>query len=162
MNLDPTASTPRYIGRLSLMMFLQYAIWGAWLPILFPYLLGHAKFSLDQVGAILAAGAVGSIFGPFIAGQIADRYFNTEKYLGMSYTELIPVLINAIQEQQKTIETLKAQVSSLQNKNEVETNEIKAELEEIKKILNIEIDFNHCVHGSTCLHNIRIATLSYY
>lgn len=71
--------------RLSLMMFLQYAIWGAWLPILYPFLLGARGFTLDQVGAILAAGAVGAIFGPFIAGQIADRYFSTERFLGISH-----------------------------------------------------------------------------
>ncbi len=70
--------------RLSVMMFLQYAIWGAWLPLLYPYLLGHRGFSLDQVGMILAAGAVGAIFGPFIAGQVADRYFDTQKFLAVS------------------------------------------------------------------------------
>ena len=31
------------------------------------------------------AGGVGAIIGPFIAGQIADRWFNTEKYLGLSH-----------------------------------------------------------------------------
>lgn len=71
--------------RLSVMMFLQYAIWGAWLPILYPFLLGHRAFSLGQVGAILSAGAAGAIIGPFIAGQIADRYFNTEKFLALSH-----------------------------------------------------------------------------
>ena len=71
--------------RLSVMMFLQYAIWGAWLPILYPFLLGHRRFDFDQVGMILAAGAVGAIIGPFIAGQIADRYFSTEKFLAMSH-----------------------------------------------------------------------------
>ena len=71
--------------RLSLMMFLQFAIWGAWLPILYPFLLGHVGYTLDQVGMILAAGAVGAIFGPFIAGQVADRYFATEKFLGISH-----------------------------------------------------------------------------
>jgi nucleoside transporter len=71
--------------RLSAMMFLQYAIWGAWLPILYPFLLGHRGYTLDQVGMILAAGAVGAIFGPFVAGQVADRYFNTETYLGVSH-----------------------------------------------------------------------------
>ena len=73
------------LGRLSLMMFLQYAIWGAWLPILFPFLLGHRHFSLDEVGAILSAGAAGAILGPFIAGQIADRHFATEKFLAISH-----------------------------------------------------------------------------
>ncbi|NNF44673.1 MAG: MFS transporter [Phycisphaerales bacterium] len=71
--------------RLSIMMFLQYAIWGAWLPILYPFLLGHRAYSLDQVGMILAAGAVGAIFGPFVAGQVADRHFSTEKFLGVSH-----------------------------------------------------------------------------
>ncbi len=67
------------------MMFLQYAIWGAWLPILYPFLLGHRGFSLDQVGAVLAGGAAGAIAGPFIAGQIADRFFATEKFLALSH-----------------------------------------------------------------------------
>lgn len=71
--------------RLSLMMFLQYGIWGAWLPILYPFLLGYRGFTLDQCGFILAAGAVGAIIGPFIAGQIADRYFATEKFLALSH-----------------------------------------------------------------------------
>ncbi len=71
--------------RLSVMMFLQYAIWGAWLPILYPFLMGHRKFSLDQTGAVLAAGAVGAIIGPFIAGQLADRRFATEKLLAASH-----------------------------------------------------------------------------
>ncbi len=72
-------------ARLSLMMFLQYAIWGAWLPILYPFLMGHRRFTLDQTGAVLAAGAVGAIIGPFIAGQLADRVFATEKLLAVSH-----------------------------------------------------------------------------
>ncbi len=71
--------------RLSLMMFLQYAIWGAWLPILYPFLLGHRSFELEQVGYILGAGALGAIVGPFIAGHIADRHFSTERFLGFSH-----------------------------------------------------------------------------
>ena len=67
------------------MMFLQYAIWGAWLPILYPFLLGHRGFTLSQCGMILSGGAVGAIIGPFLAGQIADRYFSTEKFLGLSH-----------------------------------------------------------------------------
>ena len=72
-------------ARLALMMFLQYAIWGAWLPILYPFLLGHRHFTLDQVGWILAAGAAGAILGPFIAGQIADRHVSTESCLCVSH-----------------------------------------------------------------------------
>jgi len=77
---------PPMVGlRLSAMMFLQYAIWGAWLPILYPFLLGHRGFTLEQTGACLSAGAVGAIFGPFIAGQLADRNFATEKLLAASH-----------------------------------------------------------------------------
>jgi nucleoside transporter len=79
------ATEPGVRPRLSLMMFLQYAIWGAWLPILFPFLLGHRGFSMDQVSWIFAAGAAGAVLGPFIAGQVADRHFATEKFLGLSH-----------------------------------------------------------------------------
>ncbi|MEC8510598.1 MAG: MFS transporter [Planctomycetota bacterium] len=72
-------------ARLSLMMFLQYAIWGAWMPILYPFLLGHRGFSLKQCGLCLSAGAVGAIVGPFLAGQFADRKFATERFLGFSH-----------------------------------------------------------------------------
>jgi nucleoside transporter len=79
--MNETAIRPR----LSVMMFLQYAIWGAWLPILYPFLHGHRQFTLDQCGYILAAGAAGAVVGPFIAGQVADRWFATEKFLALSH-----------------------------------------------------------------------------
>ena len=69
------------------MMFLQYALWGAWLPVTARYLSasqseGGLGFSGSEIGMILGlAGSVGAIFAPFIAGQIADRYFSTEKIL---------------------------------------------------------------------------------
>jgi nucleoside transporter len=75
------ALSPKLRTQLSVMMFLQYAIWGAWLPILFPYLMGHRGFTLDQAMLIFGAGAIGAIFGPFFAGQLADRHFATEKLL---------------------------------------------------------------------------------
>jgi nucleoside transporter len=72
-------------ARLSVMMFLQYGIWGAWLPLLWPFLHGHRGFEPGQIGDMFAVGAVGALVAPFIAGQIADRYFSTEKYLGISH-----------------------------------------------------------------------------
>jgi nucleoside transporter len=83
--MEVAASAPYVRSRLSVMMFLQYAIWGAWLPILYPFLMGHRGFSLDQTGLCLMAGAVGALIGPFIAGQLADRSFATEKLLAVSH-----------------------------------------------------------------------------
>lgn len=70
--------------RLSAMMFFQYAIWGAWLPILYPFLLWRG-FSPGEISAAFAVGALGAIIGPFIAGQVADRWFATEKFLALSH-----------------------------------------------------------------------------
>jgi nucleoside transporter len=71
--------------RLGGMMFLQYAVWGFWLPILARYLQaeeGGLGFTPGQVGWILGlAASSGAIVAPFLAGQIADRYFATEKFL---------------------------------------------------------------------------------
>ncbi|MBP97211.1 hypothetical protein CMK18_14755 [Candidatus Poribacteria bacterium] len=73
--------------RLSLMMFLQYAVWGAWFPLAARYLSasvenGGLGFSAQQIGMILGlAGSIGAVSAPFIAGQIADRYFSTERVL---------------------------------------------------------------------------------
>ncbi len=89
MNDTTSGSAPALaIGlnaKLSMMMFLQYAIWGAWLPLLWPFLAGYRGFSPGQIGDMFAVSAVGAIVAPFIAGQIADRYFRTEIYLGLSH-----------------------------------------------------------------------------
>jgi MFS family permease len=68
-------------GRLSLMMLLEFAIWGAWAPVLAAYLLGKLKFSGKQTGWIYAALSLASIVSPFIGGQIADRWIATEVFL---------------------------------------------------------------------------------
>ena len=79
-------------SRLGTMMFLQYALWGAWLPVTARYLSasisdGGLGFSGTQIGMILGlAGSIGAIASPFIAGQIADRYFSTERILAFLVT----------------------------------------------------------------------------
>ncbi len=67
------------------MMFLQYAIWGAWLPLLYPFLTNHRGFGGNEVGHMFMVGAVGALIAPWVAGQIADRYFATEKFLALSH-----------------------------------------------------------------------------
>lgn len=79
------------------MMLLQYAVWGVWLPYLSSYLGaapllddagarvgGGLGFTSTQIGWILGlAGSVGAVAAPFLAGQIADRFINAERYLGI-------------------------------------------------------------------------------
>ena len=85
MGVAGAARTTSPMSRLSIMMFLQYAIWGAWLPLFFPFLLNHRGMPVGQVGNLIAIGALGALFAPFIVGQIADRWFNTERFLGISH-----------------------------------------------------------------------------
>ena len=79
-------------SRFGAMMFLQYALWGAWLPVTARYLSasildGGLGFSGAQIGMILGlAGSIGAIAAPFIAGQIEDRYFSTERILAFLVT----------------------------------------------------------------------------
>ncbi len=67
--------------RLWLMMFLQYAIWGAWSPALSAYLINDLGFTGFQAGIIYALLPLATIISPFVGGQIADRYFPTEKVI---------------------------------------------------------------------------------
>ncbi|UCC82644.1 MAG: MFS transporter [Gemmatimonadota bacterium] len=67
--------------RLGIMMFLQYAIWGAWAPVLSVYLINELGFSGFQAGVIYALLPLATIVSPFIGGQVADRYFSSEKVI---------------------------------------------------------------------------------
>ena len=55
------------------MMFLQYAIWGAWFAVLSAYLESDLGFTGVQIGAIYSLLPLGLIIAPFIGGQLADR-----------------------------------------------------------------------------------------
>jgi nucleoside transporter len=63
------------------MMFLQYAIWGAWAPVLSAYLLDDLGFSGTQTGLIFALLPLATVLAPFVGGQVADRYFSSEKII---------------------------------------------------------------------------------
>src|SRR2546421_7970660 len=69
--------------KLSAMMFLEFFIWGAWLPLIFGYLpsLGFSSF---QSGLILNAFALASFTAMFFSTQFADRNFAAEKFLAVS------------------------------------------------------------------------------
>ena len=69
--------------RLGIMMFLQYAIWGAWSPVLSAYLATTLGFSGMQIGIIYSLLPLATIIAPFIGGQFADRYFSSEKVIAV-------------------------------------------------------------------------------
>src|SRR5207245_8998255 len=71
--------------RLSLMMFLEYVCWGSWLPLLALYLGTFLHFSGTQIGGIFFTQAIASVTAVVVSGQIADRYFSTERFLGVSH-----------------------------------------------------------------------------
>lgn len=77
--------------RLSLMMFLQYAVWGIWAPILGLHLgtlegfkTADGAVDFGRIGLIYMTMPIASIIAPFIGGQIADRYFSAQRFLALS------------------------------------------------------------------------------
>ncbi|MGD2217628.1 MAG: MFS transporter, partial [Gemmatimonadales bacterium] len=80
--------------RLGIMMFLQYAIWGAWAPVLSVYLINDLGFSGFQAGVIYALLPLATIISPFIGGQVADRYFSSEKVIAfLAFTGGLVLLV---------------------------------------------------------------------
>ena len=71
--------------KLSLVMGLEFAVWGAWLPVLAARLLGPLKFSGKQTGWIYATLPLACIFSPLISGYLADKYINAEWILACSH-----------------------------------------------------------------------------
>lgn len=70
--------------RLFIMMVLEFFIWGAWLPLVFPYM-GNIKFTADQQALVGSCFAIASIVGIFFSNQFADRTFAAEKFLAGSH-----------------------------------------------------------------------------
>jgi nucleoside transporter len=70
---------------LSIMMGLQYAIWGAWSPVLASRLLGPLKFNGKQTGWIYGTLPLACIVAPLLSGQLADKYVNTETILAVCH-----------------------------------------------------------------------------
>src|SRR5690606_13741364 len=69
--------------RLSLLMLLEYFIWGAWYVTMGTYLLTSLEADATQVGAAYANLSIAAIISPFFVGLIADRFFPAQKVLGI-------------------------------------------------------------------------------
>jgi MFS family permease len=65
----------------SAVMFLEFAVWGAWAPVLAARLLGPLKMTGKQTGWIYSTLPIACIVSPLFAGQVADKWVNTEYIL---------------------------------------------------------------------------------
>jgi nucleoside transporter len=64
--------------RLSAMMFLQFAIWCAWVTVFSVYCQNTLHFSGAQIGSVMSTMALGAIISTMVAGQLADRLLASE------------------------------------------------------------------------------------
>ncbi len=68
--------------KLSLMMFLEFFVWGAWFVTMGTYLSTALSSNGDEISAAYSTQSLGAIIAPFIIGLIADRYFAAQRILG--------------------------------------------------------------------------------
>ena len=72
-------------AKLSVMMFLQYFVWGAWFVSMGSYISNTLGFSDPQKGMIYATSPIGAMVAPFFVGMIADRFFATQRILSVMH-----------------------------------------------------------------------------
>ena len=70
-------------NRLTLMSFLQFFVWGAWLITIGNYWFATKQWSGAEFGAIFSTLGLSSIIMPALTGIIADRWVNAEKLYGI-------------------------------------------------------------------------------
>jgi nucleoside transporter len=68
-------------ARLSAMMFLQFFVWGAWYTTIAVYMTTHGMETLTHWP--YTVNPIAGIIAPFFLGLVADRYFATERVLGV-------------------------------------------------------------------------------
>jgi len=96
MNLSVDTGT--YI-QISAVMFLQYAVWGAWAPVLAARLLGPLKMTGKQTGWIYATLPIACIVSPLLSGLVADKYMNTEWVLAICHALGAVLMFLAVRQQ---------------------------------------------------------------
>jgi len=81
--------------RLSVMMFIQFFIWGAWY-VTGPLYLGPIGFEPHDFGNMYSVGPIAGIISPFFVGMIADRFFNVERVLAVMHLGASAAMFGAI------------------------------------------------------------------
>ncbi len=69
--------------RLTVMSFMQFFVWGAWLITIGTYCFNAKGWTGAQFGAIFSTLALSSLFMPALTGIIADKWMNAEKLYGI-------------------------------------------------------------------------------
>lgn len=82
MNAKAERPQANNVTRLCVMMFLQYAIWGAWAVSLGGYMAKTLSFTGIEIAAVFSTTAIAAMVSPWIVGFLADRLFATEKLIG--------------------------------------------------------------------------------
>jgi NHS family xanthosine MFS transporter len=70
-------------NRLTVMSFLQFFVWGAWLITVGNYWFGTKGWSGAEFGAVFSTLGISSIIMPALIGIVADRWVNAEKLYGI-------------------------------------------------------------------------------
>src|SRR6476620_9602648 len=68
--------------QLSMMMFLEFFIWGGWFVTLGTFLGSNLHANGGQMARVFSTQSWGAIIAPFFIGLVADRFINAEKILG--------------------------------------------------------------------------------
>ncbi len=71
--------------RLTIMNFLQFFLWGAWLISLGGYMIVTLHFTGGEVGSVYATMGIASLFMPGLLGIVADRWLNAERVYGICH-----------------------------------------------------------------------------
>ena len=78
--------------RLTLLSFLQFFVWGAWLITIANYWFGTKQWDGTKFGAVFSTMGIASVFMPTLVGIIADRWINAERIYGMLHILYAAVL----------------------------------------------------------------------
>jgi NHS family xanthosine MFS transporter len=70
-------------AKLTILGFLQFFVWGAWLITIGTYCFNAKGWTGAQFGAIFSTLALSSLFMPAITGIIADKWMNAERLYGI-------------------------------------------------------------------------------